>query len=160
MHFKIAASLLILFNFCYKTGYTQQIPFDKAAYYKVFADGLVEDINMESDLISKNSFKEKQAYQAALLMKKAGLVSKPMEKLKLFKSGRIKLEESIAADSLNTEYRFLRLLIQEHAPKIVKYRNKLLEDSKHIESNFKTLSPLLQQTIKEYSKKSTILKIL
>jgi hypothetical protein len=92
-------------------------------------------------------------------MKKAGMAGKAKEKLSLFKSGRSKLESSISKDNTNTEYRFLRLLIQEHAPKVVKYRNKLEEDTQNIQANYKNLSPILQQVILDYCKKSTILKI-
>jgi hypothetical protein len=53
----------------------------------------------------------------------------------MFKSGRSKLESAITKDKENTEYRFLRLIIQEHAPRIVKYRNELEKDSKWIQSN-------------------------
>ena len=92
-------------------------------------------------------------------MKKAQLVSKPKDKLSFFKAGRSKLESSISSDKENTEYRFLRLIIQEHAPKIVKYKKDIEEDSKLIRSNFKDLSTILQQIISDYSKKSRVLKL-
>jgi hypothetical protein len=93
-----------------------------------------------------------------LLMKKAGMMAKPKDKISFFKSGRTKLEAAIAAEKDNVEYRFLRLIMQEHAPKIVKYRNELEEDSKLIKTNFNKLSAQLQQLITDYSKKSKVLK--
>jgi hypothetical protein len=101
---------------------------------------------------------DKDAYEGALLMKKAGLVSKPAEKLRFFKAGRIKLETSLAKDSSNGEYHFLRLIIQEHAPGIVHYRADLKTDSEYIHHTFKNLSPVVQKAITDYSKHSKILR--
>ena len=92
-------------------------------------------------------------------MKKAGLVTKAKEKLSLFKSGRLKLEASIKNDNKNTEFYFLRLIIQEHAPKMVNYRNELESDGLFIRTNYKMLPQVVQQAIFEYSKKSKILKL-
>jgi len=91
-------------------------------------------------------------------MKKSGSIINAKDKLNLFQSGRSKPESSISKEPGNIEYRFLRLIIQEHAPKIVKYRNELEEDSKLIRTNFYSLSQFLQQQITNYSKKSKILK--
>jgi hypothetical protein len=110
------------------------------------------------NIIKGMSLVEKEAYEGALLMKKAGLVANAKEKLSLFKSGRSKLESAISKNTDNTEYRFLRVVIQEHAPRIVKYKNELEEDAKLIRNNFKNLSAFLQQVINDYSKKSTVLK--
>ena len=65
---------------------------------------------------------------------------------------------SISKDAKNAEYRFLRIIIQEHAPKIVKYRNELEADSRLILDNYKNLPQFLQQVITDYSKKSKVLK--
>ncbi len=159
MYLRIVSTLVLLLNFYLIQGQSIIQYFNKVALYKVLASGNLEEINIELKLLSNVALPEKQAYEGTLLMKKAGMVAKPVEKLRWFKAGRIKLEEAIIKDSLNSEYRFLRLLIQEHAPKIVKYRSSLADDSKNIESNFTSLSSLLQQVIKEYSKRSGILKI-
>jgi len=89
-------------------------------------------------------------------MKKAGLVTKPADKLKFFKAGRIKLETSLAQDSANGEYHFLRLIIQEHAPRIVKYSADQEKDRQIIHHTFKGLSPAAKQAIIDYSRKSKI----
>ena len=60
-------------------------------------------------------------------------------------------------DSVNGEYHFLRLSIQEHAPEIVKYRTELEADKQYIIKTFKNLLPAVQQAIIEYSKNSIIL---
>jgi hypothetical protein len=57
----------------------------------------------------------------------------------------------------NTEYHFLRLAIEEHAPKIVKYHNDIEADKAIVKKNFKELSPAVQHAILDYCKKSKVL---
>ena len=90
-------------------------------------------------------------------MKKAGLLSKAKEKLSTFKSGRQKLEAAISREPGNAEFRFLRLIIQENAPKIVKYKTSINEDGMIVRTSFKKLPPVVQQAIRDYSKKSKTL---
>lgn len=131
--------------------------FDRSAFYAVMESGKMEEINEELILLNSASISEKEAYEGALLMRKSGLVKIPAEKLKFFKKGRIKLETALLKDSSNGEYHFLRLTIQEHAPKIVKYRAELENDKQYIIKSFKNLSPVVQQAIIDYSKNSKIL---
>lgn len=136
------------------------IGFDKNDFYAALSSDNVDEINAQISVVKASAIAEKEAYEAALLMKKSGLIrGSAKEKMNLFKSGRSKLESSIAKDNNNIEYRFLRLIIQEHAPKIVKYRNDLETDSLLIRTNFKSLPPFLQQVIIDYSKRSKALKI-
>jgi hypothetical protein len=132
---------------------------NKSSFYAALASGNVAEIETQLNLAKAQNTGENIAYEGALLMKKAGLAGKPKEKLRLFREGRSKLESSINSNSGNIEYRFLRLIIQEHAPKIVKYRNNLEEDSQLIQSHFKSLAQPLQQAITDYSKQSKILKL-
>jgi hypothetical protein len=160
MTVRIALSWLLIFCFGMVQVKAQQKDADKPAFYKAMESGNAEELNNKINSIKKSSIPEKEAYEGALLMKKADIASKAKEKLNLFKAGRIKLEAAIAADKENTEYRFLRLILQEHAPKIVKYRDQIEEDSKMISSNFKNLSSFLKDIITDYSKKSKFLKSL
>ena len=120
-------------------SYLQQ--FDKVAYYHILKSGSTAEINNEILLIDASSLDNKDAFAGALLMKKAGLLKVPKEKLANFKKGRIKLETVLKNDSSNVEYHFLRLIIQEHAPKVVKYSSDLNADAEYIKTNFKNLSP-------------------
>jgi hypothetical protein len=158
MHLKVVFSLLLIYSFAVVQSKSQQTGFDKSPFYTAIASGSKDAIDGQLNILKGSSIPEKEAYEGALLMKKAGLVSKAKDKLNLFKSGRLKLEASISKEKGNTEYRFLRLIIQEHAPGIVRYSNDIEEDSKLIQANFKSLSPFLQQQITDYSKKSKILK--
>lgn len=132
--------------------------FDKVAYYHILKSGNTKEINEEISLIDASSLDGKDAFKGALLMKKAGLLKVPKEKLDNFKSGRIKLETAMHNDSSNIEYYFLRLIIQEHAPKVVKYSSQINIDADYIKTNFKNLSPEVQRIVIDYSQTSKALK--
>ena len=159
MNLRVVLNLLLFFSFTLVQGKSQNKNFDRSTFYKVIKSGNAEEIDAQIKIVKGSLIPEKEAYEGTLLMKRSNLFAKAKDKLNMFKSGRSKLESSIAKDSDNTEYRFLRLIIQEHAPKIVKYRNELEKDSKWIQSNFNGLSQFLQQLIIDYSKESKILKI-
>ena len=131
--------------------------FDKATFYSAIASGDIGKIDDELSVVRASDTKGKEAYEGALLMRKAGLLNRAKEKLATFKSGCIKLERSVAADSGIVEYRFLRLIIQEHAPKVVHYDKDRVKDSKVIIQSFSTLSPVLQKAILNYCPHSKLL---
>ena len=160
MNIKMFFTLLLLLFVITPQGNSQKTGFDRSVFYKAMASDNLGEISAQLNIIKNVSISEKEAYEGALLMKKAGLVTKAKDKLSLFKSGRLKLEASIKRDNKNTEFYFLRLIIQEHAPKIVNYRTELEEDSLLVRTNYKTLSQVVQQAIIEYSKKSRVLKLL
>ena len=115
-------------------------------------------MNTQLALLDKADIREKDAYTGTLLMKKSGQVKQGMDKLKMFKKGRQLLEKSIQQDSLNAEYRFLRLLIQENVPDFLNYHSKKQADATLLRQSYKKLSPGLQEAIKNYSQKSKVLK--
>ncbi len=132
--------------------------FDVSGVYAIMALGSIDEIDSELAAVQAASIKQKGAYEGALLMKKAGLLNRPKDKLATFKSGYIKLESALAKDrSSNVEYHFLRLMIQEHAPKVVHYDKDKEKDSRDIIRSFKNLSPALQKAILDYSKHSKLL---
>ena len=158
MRLRIFFGLLMVMSTAAVISLPLQTVFDRSAFYAAMASSKLEEIDAQLTLLKTASIAEKEGYEGALLMKKSGLASKPKDKLNLFKSGRSKLESSIAKDKENTELRFLRLIIQEHAPKLVNYRNELDNDSQIIRTNYRFLPPVVQQAIIDYSKKSTVLK--
>jgi hypothetical protein len=131
-----------------------QPAFDKSGYYRVMASGDLTAIDSELVVLTRTMPREKDAYYGALLMKKAGLLRRPKEKLAIFRSGAVILETALAKDSGNGEYHFLRLIIQEHAPAVVHYHNDEEKDSQFIYKIFKTLSPVVQKAILDYSQHS------
>lgn len=127
---------------------------DKAAFYAAMTSGSKDDIDKQLAGLTSDS---EQGYAGALTIRKAGL-PKAKERLKLFKAGKAKLEAAIAADPENTELHFLRLSIQEHSPKIVKYKADLEADKAFVIKHFAKLSLVVQHAVKDYSKDSKILK--
>lgn len=160
MKFKPLISLICLFSVIAVKANNLHTNFDRSAFYVAMASDNMEAINTQLAVIKTSSLNEKDAYEGALLMKKAGLVAKAKEKLNLFKAGRLKLEAAIKKDKENAEFSFLRLIIQEHAPKIVDYSNDIKSDVASIRSGYKTLPQVVQQAISDYSKKSKFLKLL
>jgi len=157
MYIRMFFNLVLLFSVCTVSANTAV--FDKAAFYNAMAADDLEVVNTQLNLVRSASAAEKEAYEGALLMKKAGMVGKPKEKLSLFKAGRLKLEAAIKKGG-NAEFNFLRLIIQEHAPKAVDYRGDIDKDVAAIRSNYKTLPQVVQQAISDYSKKSRVLKLI
>ena len=150
--------LRIAFMLCIIGGRSgPQEAFDKQAFYSVMASGRLKEIDRELKTLDASEIREKSAYEGALLMKKAGLVTLPKDKLKDFRLGATQLETAISKDSTNAEYRFLRLSIQEHAPRIVKYSADIQRDKVFIRLHLKGLSPVVQDAISEYSKHSQVL---
>ena len=155
-----ATLLVLLFaTIGFKNIYADNVQqFDKKTYYKILKSGSSKEIDDEISLINASSLKNKDAFVGALQMKKAGLLKVPKEKLKTFKEGATKLETVLRSDTLNVEYRFLRLIIQEHAPKITRYNKSIAEDADFIKSNYKKLAPDVQKILIDYSQTSKALK--
>jgi hypothetical protein len=131
--------------------------FEKAEFYAVMKSATLEAINTELEVIKDAPEKERNGYEGALLMRKAGLQKKPKDKLRFFKQGRIELETALLADPDNAEFHFLRLIIQEHAPKIVKYHSDIEKDKTLIIQHFKSLSPAVRHAVLDYSENSKVL---
>ena len=130
----------------------------KSAFYEAMASKSTKIIDTQLSLLSAYANgTEKQALEGALEMRKAGLLSIPAKKLAAFKQGHKKLEAAIAAAPQNGEFRFLRLMIQENAPKSLRYSKNIEEDSKLVKAQFSSFSAATRQSIKNYSKKSTSL---
>jgi hypothetical protein len=150
---------LFSFFICQRCGaQVAPIKFDRAAFYKVMASGDLNQIDSELIVVQQSGADGSKGYEGALLMRKAGLLKKAKEKLKFFKEGRIKMETQLLADSTNTELRFLRLTIEEHAPKIVKYRADLSRDKRFVIEHYENLLPVVKEAVVSYSKNSNILK--
>ncbi|MFD0749754.1 hypothetical protein ACFQZS_06350 [Mucilaginibacter calamicampi] len=157
MGFKIVAICFFMLIITSVNGKNLQQKFDKAAFYAAMSSGDLDEVNRELVVITASSTPNKDGYEGALLMRKAGLIKRPAEKLKLFKAGRIKFDTALQNDKDNTEFRFLRFAIQEHAPKIVKYNKDLQADKQFILKEYKNLPTIVQQAILGYTKNSKIL---
>lgn len=134
-----------------------QTGIEKEALYNALAGG--QPVNVDKQLVAIKNIKgsDKAAFEGALLMRKSGSLKTPAQKLNMFKQGHKRLESAISNDPGNLEYRFLRLMIQEHAPKILNYKGNISADSQLIKQGFKSLQPSLQTIIANYSKTSKAL---
>ena len=79
-----------------------------------------------------NRSNTQQAYFGVATAMYAELVSNPADKLSYFSSGKDILEKAIANDYWNEELRFLRYSVQDKAPWMLQYHDKLDEDSYYI----------------------------
>jgi len=132
-------------------------PFSKAIFYKAYADNSLFSVDNIISMIYDSSFREKEAYMGVLLMRKAGIVGNPMDKLSLFKQGHEKMEHAIQIDPSNAEYRFLRITIQENAPSMLGYNKNLDEDATIVHARYETLPQEVREAIADYSLKSKVL---
>lgn len=132
--------------------------FTRKELYAAMASSDVAIVDNQLNALKNIDLKDKSAYEGALTMKKAGLVKGANKKLKFFKEGHKKLEAAILKDKDNGELRFLRLMIQEHAPGILHYKSDLDKDSTYIRQSFKKLPVDVQQAITNYSKTSKVLR--
>ncbi len=130
---------------------------DRESLYAALRSEDVRTIEKQIKNLEQSTDKNAMAFTGALKMKQVGAVKDPAQKLKLFKAGHNKLEQAIANDQMNAEYKFLRLIIQENAPRFLNYHSHIEEDSKAVSDNFKNFSSQLQQEILVYSKKSKAL---
>ena len=160
-HTRMTMNLMFAFVFmlfgAQSQAKTESFNFDRENFYTIIKGGNKAEIDREIDIVTSSAVSEKQAYEGFLLMRKAGAVAVPALKLRYFKQGYIKLETAIANDKDNVEYRFLRLIIQENAPKIVHYHKDTEADKQMIIKSFKSLSPVVQQAVVDYSRTSKVL---
>lgn len=80
----------------------------------------------------QNRNNTQEAYLGVATAMQAELVSNPAEKLSYFSKGKALLEKAIANDYWNEELRFLRYSVQDKAPWMLQYHDKIAEDSYYI----------------------------
>ncbi|MGN7887931.1 hypothetical protein ACN9ML_31785 [Dyadobacter endophyticus] len=136
-----------------------QAQIDKGVYYKALSSGQQESIDkVLTRLEAERSSPKVNAYIGALTMKKAGFVKGVGGKVKTFKKGAHLLEDEIKANPANTEFRFLRLTVQEHAPGILKYNKEIDADKQAVVSGYEKLDADLKSVIADYARDSKVLK--
>lgn len=149
--------LLALVFLCLPPACFAQRQFEKAEFYRIMDKGDKKAVEDELALLKGAEVKGKMGYTGALLMKEADLVKRPKRKLDLFLAGRKLLETALLTDYENTEFHFLRLTVEEHAPKVVRYHSDIDRDRSFIVAKFKDLSPVVQKAILDYCKESKVL---
>lgn len=133
--------------------------FDKNEFYKILSSENLAQLEDMITIIKKVSLPDREAYEGALLMKKAGFLNNKKAQLSLFRNGKIKLDTIILKNKENCEFRLLRLIIQENAPPFLGYNKQIEEDCILIKKQISRSSILLQNIILDYSKKSKKLNL-
>ena len=135
------------------------LTFSKSDYFTVIAGEDNASITAMLRKLEVDKSVDQNAYKGALLMKSAGFQSTPFAKLNRFNKGRQILEKEIETYPKNTEYRFLRLIIQENAPGLLFYYSNIEEDAAWVKKHYKELKADVRSAIVSYSKKSVNLKL-
>jgi hypothetical protein len=134
--------------------------FSKSEYFKVIGGKDSKSLDkMIATLDKATASTDKNAYLGAITMKRAGFEETAKQKLDLFKKGKDLLEKSITANKKNTEYRFLRLIVQENAPKLLKYSANISEDAKWVKDNYKKCDSEIKQAVENYAAHSVVLDL-
>ena len=147
--------IYIFINFLLATNTNETI--SKAKFYKALASN--DKIQIEellSNLIKQKDTNLSQGYIATLKMSKSNFEKNIQIKISLFKEGATLLDQLILEYPKQIEFKFLRCIIQEKAPKILKYNTNIQSDKKQILSEFKNQSKSLQIHIINYAKNSDI----
>jgi hypothetical protein len=130
----------------------------EAAFFNALSSSDMQILDDQIVQLKKSTSSAKiNAYLGTMLMKRSAFENSIGDKISMFKEGHKMLEEQIQANPDNTEYRFLRLAVQENAPSILGYNSNIDEDKALLLKNFKTLSSELKTYILNYSNVSTIL---
>ncbi len=144
---------LSVFNF------TTNAQLDRKAIYGALASESKEVVQKQLDGIqSMKESSEVKAFKGALQMKAAQFQKTAKDKMSLFNIGKKALESEIKSNDGNVEYRFLRLLIQENAPKQLKYDGNIEEDVTTIITGYSKLKESTKTALESYAKKSASLK--
>jgi len=158
MKYFLAVLLGLAMNVSSDAVHAQEAGFERRTFYQAMKGNDADAVKNQLAVLKTTDTPQKTAFQGALMMKLAGIVGGLRKKLNLFKDGHSLLEAVLQKDSSNTEYRFLRLMIQEHAPGILGYKKAIPKDKEYIKNNYRKLSPIVREAILDYSKQSKVLK--
>ncbi len=129
-------------------------------FYRVFETKSIDKINEEIKALDKEAPSAlKDAFLGAMIMKKAQFLKTPKEKINIFKKGKTLLESAIKKQPNNTEFRFLRLAIQENCPKVLKYNTNISDDAQLIQTNYVAINIIAKKHIKKYALHSKALNL-
>ncbi len=91
------------------------------------------------------------AYKGAITTLTGKFAKGISEKVRLFKQGVSLIENAIAADASNIEIRYIRMSVQENAPRILGYHNHIDEDKAFILKSYGNISSKeLKDIIKDF----------
>ncbi len=96
------------------------------------------------------------AYKGASITLKARYEENRETKKEMVSEGIQTLEKAVKSSPQNVEIRLVRLAIQEHSPKVLKYKMNIAEDKQMILSNFASENRAVKTLIKRYVGQSKV----
>lgn len=107
----------------------------------------IENFNLLLSRITKNNDAVFIAYKGAGFTLKAKKAKKIKDKKAYFMEGVSQLHLAFSKSPKNIEIRCIRLGVQEHSPKILKYKKNIEEDKQFLISNF---SKIKSSSLRKY----------
>ena len=154
----VGMRFLVLIMVCF-LGLNSYAQLDRKSIYSALASDSKELVQKQLDALENvKESSELKAFKGALQMKAAQFQKTAKAKMDLFNAGKKTLESEIKSNDGNVEYRFLRLLIQENAPKQLKYNGNIDEDVLAIMAGYSKLKESAKTALEAYAKKSSSLK--
>lgn len=144
---------------CFLTAFLLQDKIDDNYFYEVFSSDSIEKIESLLEKYEKisNPNSVLNVYKGALYIKKSSYLSSPGDRVDSFIIGKALLENEINNYPDNVEYRFIRLILQEQTPPVLRYKSNIKEDKEMIINSFGSAGIILKQRIVDYSNNSLIL---
>ncbi|GHE40678.1 hypothetical protein [Sphingobacterium griseoflavum] len=96
------------------------------------------------------------AYKGAALTLQARYLTERSEKKKMVSQGIALIERAVKLSPKQVEVRLIRLAVQEHSPKILKYKTDIGEDKQFILSNLSSQPSAIRSMVKRYAKQSQL----
>ncbi|MFK7113743.1 hypothetical protein V3468_04725 [Flavobacterium oreochromis] len=103
---------------------------------------LIQKVNGDSPVII--------AYKGAAILLKSRFATNKEERKEQFMLGVKTVEQAVVKDANSVEIRLIRLSIQEHTPKFLKYKSNIEEDKKIILLGFNKQNSGLKEYIQRY----------
>ncbi|TLF45370.1 hypothetical protein [Maribacter aurantiacus] len=149
---------MLLLGFLSFIAYSTSLDEVRSLYPKAKDDASITNTLAEKlSGISQDDAIELYGYKGAVLTLKANRAKAVKDKKGFFKEGVSILEAAIASEPGNIELRFIRLSVQENAPKIVKYNDAIDSDKGFILDHFTEIKDgSLKKMIRNYIQGSKV----
>ncbi|WP_459209522.1 hypothetical protein [Aquimarina rhabdastrellae] len=144
---------LLIILFCSICSFQQVDKTQIRELYKVAhlnAEKTEELYAITKDAVIKENEALLKVYYGAALTLKAKFAKTRKDKIKFFKEGAKLIEEVVAKHPNDIEIRFVRLSVQENAPRITRYKKNIKEDKLYIEQNLQNSSEQIKVYIAAY----------
>jgi hypothetical protein len=132
---------------------------NRITFYRAMQGNDKALVNIELEELKSAPDALRSAFMGAMLMKRAAFFGSAVSRIHYFRDGHKMLESAIKQNPENVEFRFLRLMIEEHVPPQLGYNKDIEKDCEIIRTNYKSLPEEVQRTIEDYNKKSKFLKL-